>query len=112
MVLNVGHDGGTSAHFEDRSSDPMLTTAPRPLLFQIEIFVKVWCYCLPTFILFYFILFIYLFFFVFFFYPLINTSKSNISSPKILFVQCQHFKTNVFFQNRKNNTSLMTFLHF
>ena len=45
-ILNqLGHDGSTVAHLEDRTSEPMLPSAPRSLLFQIEIFVKCWSDC-------------------------------------------------------------------
>ena len=33
------------AHLEDRTSEAMLLTAPRPLIFHIEIFVESWSEC-------------------------------------------------------------------
>ena len=74
----LGHNGGTSAHFEDRNSDQWLTTAPLSLLFKKKryIFIYLFYYCLR----------------------LVNTWKINVSTFQNSFVQCQHFQTNVFFK--------------
>ena len=76
----LGHDGSTVAHLEDRTSEPMLPSAPRSLLFQIEIFVKRWSDCHVVKLCPY--CFFFFFFFRFVFYRLI-LRKSFFSRSKI-----------------------------
>ena len=80
----------TVAHLEDQTSEPMLPTAPRSLLFQKEIFVKSWSDC--------HIVKFCPYCFSFLFLSIKDTSKIKFFTFQNIFMQCQHFQINIFFK--------------